>query len=65
MHKRKKQVNNAKDIAAVISVYNVIEYRDNYSKTAVSLWRQYRDEPYVSSAKVLRNDVNSSGKPLM
>ena len=26
-------------------MYNLIEYRDNYSKTSRSLWQYYRDEP--------------------
>ena len=39
------QVDNAKDIDAVIPMYNLIEYNDNYSKTSGSLWQYYRDEP--------------------
>ena len=31
------QVNNAKDIDAVMPMYNLIEYSDNYSKTPGSL----------------------------
>ena len=26
-------------------MYNLIEYNDNYTKTSVSLWQYYRDEP--------------------
>ena len=26
-------------------MYNLIEYSDNYSKTSVSLWQYYRDDP--------------------
>ena len=26
-------------------MYNLIEYRDNYSKTPGSLWQYYRDDP--------------------
>ena len=26
-------------------MYNLIEYSENYSKTSVSLWNYYRDEP--------------------
>ena len=32
------QVDNAKDIDSVMSMYNLIEYSDNYSKTSGSLW---------------------------
>ena len=31
------QVDNAKDIDTVMQTYNLIEYRDNYSKTSGSL----------------------------
>ena len=26
-------------------MYNLLEYSDNYAKTAGSLWQHYRDEP--------------------
>ena len=32
------QVDNAKDIDIVMSLYNLTEYSDNYSKTSRSLW---------------------------
>ena len=32
------QIDNAKDIDVVMSMYNLIEYRDNYSITSGSLW---------------------------
>ena len=33
------QVGNAKDIDIVMSMYNLIEYSDNYSKISGSLWQ--------------------------
>ena len=39
------QVYNAKDVALVMPMYNLIKYSDNYSKTSGSLWQFYRDEP--------------------
>ena len=33
-----RQVDNAKDIDIVMSMYNLIEYSDNYAKTSGSLW---------------------------
>ena len=36
-----KQIDNAKDIYVVVSMYNFIEYSDNYSKTSGSLWQYY------------------------
>ena len=32
------QVDNAKDINVVVSMYNLVEYKDNYSNAAESLW---------------------------
>ena len=38
------KVGNAKDIDIVIPMYNLIEYNDNYGKTAGSLWQYFRDD---------------------
>ena len=32
-----------------MSMYNLIEYSDAYSKTSGSLWQYYRDEPALNS----------------
>ena len=42
-------VNNAKDIDVVMLTYNSIEYSDNYSKIAGSLWKYHRDEPALNN----------------
>ena len=39
------QIDNDEDIDIVISMYNLIEYSNNYSKRSGSLWQYYRDEP--------------------
>ena len=39
------QIDNAKDIDIVMSMYNLIEYSDNYAKTTGSLWQYFKDEP--------------------
>ena len=39
------QTDNAKYIDIVMSMYNLIEYRESYSKTTGSLWQYYRDDP--------------------
>ena len=39
------QVDNAKDIDIVMPMYNLIEYRDNYSKTSGSLQQYCKDIP--------------------
>ena len=36
-------IDDAEDL--VMSMYNLIEYCKNYSKTTGSLWNYYRDEP--------------------
>ena len=33
------------DADVVMSMYDVLEYSDIYSKTSGSLWQYYRDEP--------------------
>ena len=38
-------IDNAQDIDIVMSMYNLIEYSDNYSKTSGSLWQYYKDDP--------------------
>ena len=48
------QIGNAKDIDIVISMYNLIEYSDNYAKATGSLWQYFRDEP------VAKNDIEDS-----
>ena len=39
------QIGNAKDIDIVMSMYNLIEYSDNYAKTTGSLWQYCKDIP--------------------
>ena len=39
------QIDNEEDLDVVIPMYNLLEYRKNYRKTARSLWMYYRDEP--------------------
>ena len=39
------QIDNAEYIDAVVPMYNLIEFSDNYSKTSGSLWQYYRHEP--------------------
>ena len=38
------QVSNVKDIDLIMSMYNLIQYRDNCSKTSGSLWKYYRNK---------------------
>ena len=47
MHKQNKQYRHryCQDIDIVMSMYNLIEYSDNYSETSESPWQYYKDEP--------------------
>ena len=58
------QVDNAKDIDIVMSMYNLIEYSGNYVKTSGSLWQYYRDEPNDNSAdsESFKFNVKITGK---
>ena len=48
-----------KDIDVVMSMHNVIEYSDNYSKTENS-WQYYRDEPALTNAGAIGNFPNNN-----
>ena len=37
-------IDNADDLDIVTSMYNLLEYNDNYSMTSERLWNCYRDE---------------------
>ena len=37
-------IDNAENLDIVLSMYNLVEYSKNYSKTTGSLWNYYRDE---------------------
>ena len=37
-------VKNVENLDIVMSMYNLLEYSKNYSKTSASLWNYYRDE---------------------
>ena len=39
------QIDNATDIGIVMTMYNLIEYSDNYAKTTGSLWQYCKDIP--------------------
>ena len=43
------QVDDAKDIDIVMSIYNLIEYSDDYSKTLRRLWQYCKDIPAVDN----------------
>ena len=43
-----------------MSMYNLIEYSDSYSKTSERLWQYYRDEPSLNNADVINNFSGNS-----
>ena len=45
-------------------MYNLIEYRDNYSKTSRSLWQYYKDNPNdnLENSKSFKYKVKITGK---
>ena len=43
------EIDNAKDIDAVMRMSNLIEYSDNYSKTSGGLWQYRKDIPAVNN----------------
>ena len=45
----KEEIHNAKEIDIVMSMYNLIEYTDNYSKTYWGLCQYYRDENFLDN----------------
>ena len=49
------QVDNAKDIDIVISMYNLIEHSDSYSRTSGSLWQYCKDIPAVDNNDIIVN----------
>ena len=49
------QADNAKDIDIVMSIYNLIEYSDNYSKTSGSLWQYCKDIPAADNNNAIAN----------
>ena len=58
------QVDNAKDIDIVMSMYNLIEYSDSYAKTSGSLWQYFRDEPNndLANSESFKFKVKITGK---
>ena len=62
------QIDNAKDIDIVMSMYSLIEYSDNYAKTTGSLWQYFRDDDGdgdnidIEDSKSFKSKVKITGK---
>ena len=48
-------VDDAKDLDTVMSMYNLIGYSDNYSKTSGSLWQYCKDIPAINNNNEIVN----------
>ena len=58
------QIDNCKDIDIVMSMYNLIEYSDNYAKTSGSLWQYYRYESNdnLADSESFKSKIKITGK---
>ena len=61
-----RQIDNAKFIDVVIPMYNLIEYRDNDSKTSGGLWQYYRDKPNdnLTDSESFKSKIKITGNNL-
>ena len=57
------KIDNAQAIDIVMSMYNLIEYSNNYSKTSGSLWQYYKDEPNdnLANSESFKSKVKITG----
>ena len=57
-------IDNAQDIDILMSMYNLIEYSDNYSRTSASLWQYYKDDPnnIITNPESFKSKVKITGK---
>ena len=57
-------IDNAHGIDIVMLMYNLIEYRDNYSKSSGSLWQYYKDDPNdnLTDSESFKSKVKITGK---
>ena len=58
-------IDNAHDFDIVMSMYNLIDYSDNYSKTSGSLWQYYKDDPNynLTDSESFKSKVKQTGNP--
>ena len=58
------QIDHCKDIDIVMSLYNLLEYSDNYAKTSGSLCQYYRDEPNdnLADSESFKSKIKITGK---
>ena len=61
------QVDNAKDLYVAMTMYNLIEYSDNYLKTSGSFWQYYTDEPNapLADSESFKTNIKITGSLLL
>ena len=55
-----RQVDSAKYIDIVMSMYNLIKYSDNHSKTSGRLWQYCKDIPAVDNSNAIVNFTDNN-----
>ena len=57
-------IDNAQDMDIVMSMFNLIEYSDNYSKTSGILWQYYKDDPNdnITQSESFKSKIKITGK---
>ena len=58
------QIDQAKDLYVVVSMYNLIECSNNYSKTLGILCQCYRDESFaaIATSDIFKSKIRITGK---
>ena len=58
------QIDDGHDIVVIMSMYNLIEYSNSYSKTSGIFWQYYRDEPALADDNTItdfnKNDATTN-----
>ena len=58
------EIDPVQDVDIVMTMYNLIEYSDNYSKTFGSLWQYYKDDPNdnITQSESFKSKIKITGK---
>ena len=57
------ETDHAQDIDIVVTMYNLIKYSGNYTKTSGSLWQYYKEEPIdnLANSESFKSKVKMTG----
>ena len=58
------EIDHCQNIDIIMTMYNLIEYSDNYAKASGSLWQYYRDEPHdnLADSESFKSKIKTTGK---